>query len=277
MDAFQAIEIWIVLGLAGALFVLLTLITRRRLPALRRELATLLEVGLLFLPAIPAYLWLWPNVQGDSLLFANLATYVYVLAGTLFIGLRRWSWEEMGVNNRGLWVCLLSGVLLISGRVLVVLAVDWGLPLQPLSMPRILADLGFYLLLVGPVEELLFRGLVYRALLDWRGLRWAIWGSSLIFVLWHIFGKGALVGAAMLLYGLIFALMRWRAGGILWAALVHGGMDIASLWLLPDGNAPALAQPQIPQPGLLLLGLALIAAAPLYLWLVHPRLARHRI
>ncbi len=247
---------------------------RIHLRQLRIEQSALLEVGLLFLPAIPAYLWMWPNVQGESLLLANVVTYVYVLAGTLFIGLRRWSWQDLGVNTKGLWVSLLSGAALIAGRMLVVLAVDWGPPRQQLTMLRVLADLGFYLLLVGPVEELLFRGLVYRALLNRRGLRWAIWGSALAFVLWHIFGQGPLVGAAVLLYGLIFALMRWRAGGILGAAIVHGWMDIASLWLLPDGDVLGLGRPQLPHPGWLFLGLALIAAVPLYLWLLHSRVER---
>ena len=104
-------------------------------------------------------------------------------------------------------------------------------------------------------------------------MRWAIWGSSLGFVFWHLFGQGPLVGVAMLLYGLIFALMRWRAGGIFGLVVVHGLIDFSALLLLPDLNVTALARPNISHPLMLLLGLALIAFSPLYLWKVHPRLS----
>ncbi len=54
-------------------------------------LGALLEVGLLFLPAIPAYLWVWPNLEGSQVdLFQGLV-YVYMIAGSLFIGRRRWT------------------------------------------------------------------------------------------------------------------------------------------------------------------------------------------
>ena len=39
--------------------------------ALYPGVAALLEVLLMLLPAIPAYLWMWPNVQGTAQLFAQ--------------------------------------------------------------------------------------------------------------------------------------------------------------------------------------------------------------
>ena len=84
----------------------------------------LLEVIVLFLPSIPAYIWLWPNVTGASLWAADIVVYLYVLAGTLFIGLRRWKPDALGLNRRGLAVSLGSGLLLVGGRVLVMLAVN---------------------------------------------------------------------------------------------------------------------------------------------------------
>ncbi len=47
-------------------------------------------------------------------------------ASTLFIGLRRWKPDALGLNRRGLAVSLGSGLLLVGGRVLVMLAVSWG-------------------------------------------------------------------------------------------------------------------------------------------------------
>lgn len=56
----------------------------------------------MFLPAIPAYLWTWPNLDGVTLdAFRNLA-YLYILASTLWIGRRRWSWDQLGVTGKAL-------------------------------------------------------------------------------------------------------------------------------------------------------------------------------
>jgi hypothetical protein len=77
------------------------------------------------------------------------------------------------------------------------------------------------------------------------------------------------VGAAMLLYGLIFALLRWRGGGILGLILVHGAMDFANLFVLPDVDLAALGRPEVPYPGLLLLGMLLLLL-PLSLWRFNP-------
>ena len=60
----------------------------RRFP---RGVQALVEVGILFLPGIPAYIWLWPNLEStDWFMPVQVLVYVYFLAGGLIIG-RRWS------------------------------------------------------------------------------------------------------------------------------------------------------------------------------------------
>lgn len=236
--------------------------------------AALLEVGILFLPAIPAYLWVWPNVSGDAQWAFQTLSYLYVLAGAVWIGRRRWTWSQLGLNWSGLWLSLACGLAIIAGRTLVILGVSWNMATLRLSPLELAAQVLFYLFLVGLGEELLFRGLVYRALQDWRGVRAAIWGSSIGFMLWHIFGQGPLIGAATLFYGLIFALMRWRAGGITGLILVHGLMDILALLMLPGVDVLSLGRPKVPYPALLWAGLLLLILTPLYLWLLYPRVAR---
>ena len=73
-------------------------------------------------------------------------------------------------------------------------------------------------------------------------------------------------------YGLIFALIRWRAGGILGLILVHGLVDFTTTLLIPniDVIGAASGRPNIPHPLWMVLGLALIIAVPLSLWLVRP-------
>ena len=124
-------------------------------------------------------------------------------------------------------------------------------------------ELVFYFAFVALTEELLFRGLIYRALLGWGGARWAIYGSSVGFMLWHVFGQGGLVGLAMLLYGWIFALIRWRAGGIWGLVVVHGLIDFTAVRLMPTLDVAGMGRPAVPHPGLLLAGLALILLVPL--------------
>lgn len=239
---------------------------------LHTGLVTLLEVGVLFLPAIPAYLWLWPYVEGVSWWGLQILAYVYVLVGTLYIGRRRWNWGQLGINRHGWWLSLICGLTIIAGRTLVILSVAWDLTLPRFDLVRIVGEIMFYFGLVGVVEELLFRGLVYQTLDRWLGSRWAIWGSSLGFGLWHVFGQGPVIGATAVFYGLIFALMRWRAGGIVGLIFVHGLMDFTAVQMLPDTDVLGLGRPDIAHPALLFLGLGLILAVPLYLWLVHPRL-----
>ena len=87
--------------------------------------SAVLEIGLLFLPAIPAYLWAWPNLKGSRLDIFQVLTYLYVLAGTLFIGLRRWNWSQLGLNRKGLGLTLACGAAILGGRLLIILSVDW--------------------------------------------------------------------------------------------------------------------------------------------------------
>ena len=221
----------------------------------------------MFLPAIPAYLWVWPNLNGTANDLFQSFVYLYIIAGTLWIGRRRWSPSQLGLNRKGTGISLACGAAIIAGRLLVIASVTWTIQPPPFNLLRFLGQVVFYFGLVGLSEELLFRGLVFRALEDWLGVRWAIWGSSIGFLLWHIFGQGPLVGAAMLLYGLIFALIRQRAGGILGLIAVHGLMDLANALLITTDNTVILQQgrPEIPYPALLVLGLGLLLAVPAYL------------
>ena len=236
-------------------------------------LSALLEVGVMFLPAIPACLWLWPNVAGTSAWIANSLSDLYAIAGSLVIGLRRWSLDELGVNRKGLWLGLTCGMAIVIGRTLVILSVAWNLTAPQLGPLRFVGEFLFDFALVGVGQELLYRGLIYRAFEDWRGTRWAIWGSSICFGLWHL-GGGPLIILATALYGLIFALLRWRTGSILGAILVHGLIDFTTALLLPDIDFAKLGRPNILHPFWMIFGLILIIAPPIYLWLLHPRIKR---
>ena len=228
----------------------------------------------MFLPAIPAYLWLWPNVHGTTQWIAQIITYVYILGGTLFIGLRHWGLDELGLNRCGIGLSLVCGMVLLIGRQMIILSIDWGTDRPQVSLIALIGLILYYIGMVGLVEELLFRGLIYRALDEWLGLRWAIWGSSFGFLLWHIFGQGALIGMAAFAIGLVFALIRWRAGGIAGLIIIHGLWDLQTVLQISSSNAQilALGRPDIPYPVLTVIGLGLMVFVPIFLWKLYPRL-----
>jgi membrane protease YdiL (CAAX protease family) len=241
----------------------------QRLP---RGVRALIEVGILFLPGIPAYLWLWPNVENtDWLKPVQVLVYLYFLAGCFIIGRRRWSWDQLGLNLNGIGLTLICGAVLIAGRVLVTLSVAWPNELTPVTPGQLIGDIVFYFVLVGFIEELLFRGVIYRAFDEWREVRWAIWGSAVMFGIYHVGWQGvAAVGA--LLYGVIFAVIRWRAGGIIGLIIMHGLIDVLASLMLPDLDILKLGRPVISSPLMLIVGYALILIVPIYLWkFYHPR------
>ena len=92
----------------------------------------------------------------------------------------------MGFNWKGLALSLVCGLALFGGRTLVILAVQWPGTPDPLTLSRVVEDILYYFGLVALIEEFIFRGLIYRALDEWRGVRWAIWGSTVCFILFHI-------------------------------------------------------------------------------------------
>ncbi len=210
--------------------------------ALHPGVSALVEVGILFLPAIPAYIWLWPAVEDTRLLYpVQSLVYIYVLAGTLYIGLRRWNRGQLGLNRRGILPGLACGVVLIAERLLVQPALGFPLELRQFSFTRIISEMFFYFALVGFIEELLFRGLVYRALYDWHGSGLAILGSSIGFALWHVGWAGPLAITHFIL-GLVFALARWRGGGILGLIISHGLFDLVAVELPLPVNIETIDQ-----------------------------------
>jgi membrane protease YdiL (CAAX protease family) len=240
--------------------------------------SALLEVLVMFIPAIPAYLWLWPNVHGTAQWIAQVITYLYIFVGTLFIGLRRWGLNDLGLNRCGITISLVSGTILLIGRQMVILSVDWNASRPQYNLVALFGLILYYIGMVGLVEELLFRGLIYRALEEWLGVRWAIWGSSFGFLLWHIFGQGAVIGLAAFAIGMIFALIRWRAGGILGLIIIHGLWDLQTVLQLSISNAQILAigRPDIPYPLLAIIGLGLMVFVPIFLWKLYPLLISWR-
>jgi membrane protease YdiL (CAAX protease family) len=148
----------------------------------------------------------------------------------------------------------------------VLLATSIPLSFQFATTDRILGETFYYFLLVGLGEELIFRGLMYRALDEWRGTRWAIWGSSLGFGLFHL-GHGDPTIVVAVFIGALFAAIRWRTGGIVGLIVVHALYDLTVVAIVPDLSMDYLIrQVQIQSWFLVAIGYAMMIGAGIYLW-----------
>jgi membrane protease YdiL (CAAX protease family) len=228
------------------------------------------EILLLFSPALPAYLWLWPNVSGTEWFVpVQVVVYFYLLGGTLLIGLRRWNLGQLGLNRQGLVLGVICGISIVIGRELAYFATDLPVEFHPFAISRLAGEVAFYFGLVGFIEELLFRGLIYRTLEEWRGTRLAIWGSAIAFGLYHIAWQGPLGFVGTALIGLILGVIRWRTGGIPSLILTHGLIDLLAVEFQPPIEALEIDKVRVDQPFLILLSYVFLLGPVIYLWKFH--------
>lgn len=239
-----------------------------------RTTIVLFELGLLFLPAIPAYLWMWPAARRYSVLDeVNGIVYLYILAGTLVIGLRRWTPGELGLVRQGVCRGLVLGFVLCVERLLAQPILHLPIQWQNLSFWQWVWEIFFYFALVGFVEELLFRGLIYRWLFDWRGAVWAVLGQALAFGLWHVGWAGPLALAHVFI-GLLFGLARWHAGGIWGLVLSHGLFDVFWVAMLPKPDLQLFLHGlslDLNNRLILVLGDLVLLTWVIWLWRTRPR------
>ncbi len=238
----------------------------------RPGLSALVELGLLALPAVPAYLWLWPNVAGSVADVLQLLAYGYMLAAALFVGLRHWSPAELGLNRQGIGMSLACGGVFILFMVVGRLALGLAPALRPFEPVRLVGQALYYFGAVAVTEELLYRGVLYRALLEWRGARWAVVGSAVVFGAQHVWAGPLIAGLVGI--GLLWGAIRLRAGGITGLILVHGLYDFVAMEGWPDLAVPMDRLPQIPHPEYAILGDALLLGLVIYLWKIDPVVRR---
>jgi membrane protease YdiL (CAAX protease family) len=242
-----------------------------------RERSSIVELGVLFMPSIPALIWLWPNIRDQTAHYiVQSLAYLYVLAGVLWIGLRRWSWDALRVNPRGFWLSASCGGVVILLRFVAQSALDAPVEFIPFRLVPFAGNFIFYFCFVGFVEELLFRGLLFRALEDWKGPWWAVVGSSAAFAVWHIGWAGPLMIGHFVI-GLFLGLVRWRSGSIPGLILVHGLNDfLASQTANPvstDRILQALAGGTMNIPWIVL-GDCIFFGAVIFLVWIYPRVGR---
>ncbi len=103
--------------------------------------------------------------------------------------------------------------------------------------------------LVGVVEELIFRGLLFRALLERDALPVAITISAVTFGIGHIVnllsGQGGLESLIQVIFaiawGFLFTLVFYHSGSLLVCIFVHGMVDVFSKFTAGDRSGCAYA------------------------------------
>lgn len=147
-----------------------------------------------------------------------------ILYGCLFlaccaVGRWKFSLEGIGITRQNVGRGFLyAGIILAIGFAFM-------FAVQP---PEALAEMSFALLLpvlfylvVAMAEEAWFRGLIFKALYDWRGALLAVFGSAILFGLMHIPTHGWQGLLFSLSIGLPYAIVRLKTDNILGLIVVH--------------------------------------------------------
>ncbi|WP_137455083.1 CPBP family intramembrane glutamic endopeptidase [Halomicronema hongdechloris] len=207
----------------------------------------------------PLLLWGLQRVGGES-----FADYGLVLSGGLMRSLMLgWGWG-------------LAGVLGIYG---VQIGVGWQQrpTLTSLSWP-LQGGILLLALVVGGVEELMFRGFVVNQLQPAYGVGAMVAIASGLFAMLHLIwdGPAGIVNLpGLTLMGVVLILARWADGGSLGLAWgLHSGWVAALAWLDTTGNGIAsgtgptwlVGRPGYPLTGGLGLGLLLLTGGVLWGW-----------
>ena len=157
------------------------------------------------------------------------------------------SWTLLGINkndkNINLIIFFLRGLLLstilISLILIPIIGTKWGHWIGTIS-PDTLINSIFLILLVGFVEELIFRGWLLEELKNQFGIKKAILGQALIFSIVHIgfdlpFLQMLSILIGLFLLGILLSLIRLKDKKSLWGCVgLHGGL--VGLWFITNNG-----------------------------------------
>ena len=147
-----------------------------------------------------------------------------ILYGCLFlacvaVGYRKFSLAGIGITTKNIGRGFgYAGIVLVAGFAFMLL-------LQP---PEGLVDISLavwspilFYLAVALAEEVWFRGLIFRALYDWKGALPAVFGSAILFGLMHVPMQGWEGLRFSLSMGLPYAIIRLKTDNILGLVVIH--------------------------------------------------------
>jgi membrane protease YdiL (CAAX protease family) len=102
------------------------------------------------------------------------------------------------------------------------------------ALPTLIAQLVFLAFVVGPTEELLFRGLIQTGLRESLG-RWGVVIGALLFGFFHLInlatqplGATVLQVLTAIVIGLVFGVLYDRTRNLVGASVAHGAADLSA-------------------------------------------------
>ncbi|MFQ5826058.1 MAG: lysostaphin resistance A-like protein [Dehalococcoidia bacterium] len=93
-------------------------------------------------------------------------------------------------------------------------------------------DMVYMLLFVGIGEELLFRGLIQRAMVGALGWKWGLFGASALFAVMHLSWRSSLELVFVFLAGLILGALYLKTKSLVAPIIVHGinNVMLVAVW-----------------------------------------------
>lgn len=147
-----------------------------------------------------------------------------ILYGCLFLAcvvVGRWKFSLVGIGlaNKNI------GRGFLYAFIILVISFVFMLVLQP---PKGWADISFtiwspvlFYLVIALAEETWFRGIIFKALYDWKGVPLAVFGSAILFGLMHVPMMGWEGLRFSLSIGLPYAVVRLKTDNILGLIVIH--------------------------------------------------------
>ena len=157
------------------------------------------------------------------------------------------TWTLLGINKIdkkiNLIIFFLRGfllsIILISVILIPIIGTKWGYWIGTISLDTLINSI-FLILVVGFVEELIFRGWLLEELKNQFGIKKAILGQALIFSIVHIgfdlpFLQMLSILTGLFLLGILLSLIRLKDKTSLWGCVgLHGGL--VGLWFITNNG-----------------------------------------
>ncbi len=194
--------------------------------AIKRVLILLILVVLFILARWTIYQIVPPEEDWYLADFLKNGPRLAGFVAALWLGLRWWGASRMGWHRH-------EGK--IAAGVSLLLAAFWSLRIfsptfqfKPLGKETALI-LAVSTVLVALFEETLFRGAFLPALRDWKGERFAIFGSSIVFTVLHVQAQPVWQWPWLFCHGMLDASLRASGMGLPWLIVMHFGWDMSVL------------------------------------------------
>lgn len=144
----------------------------------------LLQIILQKLPIDKSLLQVWPALLSAACCCFMYRVYVRTIEQrpvTEFAGTYAARETGLGMAGGALLFCAALGALYLAGAYRVTAIVSWSVMIKPF----------FMMVVVGFLEEILFRGIIFRILQNWLGSWTALFLSVVVFALAHMGNQGA--------------------------------------------------------------------------------------